>query len=187
MIDLSIIVPVYNVKKYIRPCFESIYHQGLDEERFEVIIINDGTKDNSMEIIEDFINQHPNIIIVNQTNQGLSVVRNNGIAMARGEYILMPDSDDLLVYNSLPYLLEKAKASKPDLVVADFIVMLSGDVDDLQMDTIQQKDGFVNEKSGEQLFIEDLSPYQSYVWRTLFRRQFILDNDLKFLLTSLKD
>lgn len=180
MIELSIIVPVYNVKKYIRPCFESIFHQGLDEERFEVIVINDGTKDNSMEIIQNFISIHSNIIVVNQKNQGLSVVRNNGIAMAKGEYILMPDSDDILVYNSLPFLLEKARESKADLIVADFMEMLSDDVDKLQMENIKQRDGNVKEKSGEQLFIEDLSPYQSYVWRTLFRRQFLLDNGLRF-------
>ena len=57
MIKLSIIVPVYNVEEYIRPCFESIFKQGLDEECFEVIIVNDGTKDRSMEMIQDIIEQ----------------------------------------------------------------------------------------------------------------------------------
>ena len=107
MIKLSIIVPVYNVEQYIRPCFESIFHQGLDDSCYEVIIIDDGSKDNSMEVIQDFISIHSNIIVVHQENQGLSVVRNNGIALAKGEYIFMPDSDDLLIYNSLPFLLEK--------------------------------------------------------------------------------
>ena len=120
MLSLSIIVPVYNVEKYIRPCIESIFNQGLDEECFEVIIINDGTKDRSMEIIADIISQHNNITVVNQENQGLSVVRNNGIALAKGEYILMPDSDDLLIENSVPKLLEAALSTKADLVVADF-------------------------------------------------------------------
>ena len=56
--DLSIIVPVYNVEKYIRACIESIYRQGLDENCFELIIVNDGTQDQSMDIISDIIEQH---------------------------------------------------------------------------------------------------------------------------------
>ena len=177
---LSIIVPVYNVKAYIRPCFESIFHQGLDDSCYEVIIIDDDSKDNSMEVIQDFISIHSNIIVVHQENQGLSVVRNNGIALAKGEYIFMPDSDDLLIYNSLPFLLEKALTSKADLIVADFMEMLTYDVDELQMDTIKQKDGTFKEKTGEQLLLEDLSPYECYVWRTLFRKEFIINNHISF-------
>lgn len=100
-LQLSIIVPVYNVEKYIRACIESIFKQGLDEDTFEVIIVNDGTKDRSMEVIQDIIDQHKNITVINQENQGLSMARNNGMAIARGEYLLMPDSDDLLVENSV--------------------------------------------------------------------------------------
>ena len=111
--DLSIIVPIYNVEQYVRACIESIYQQGLDEDRFEVILVNDGTKDKSMEMIADIIQQHKNITVINQENQGLSMARNNGIAMAKGEYILMPDSDDLLIENSVEPLLEKPWRQKP--------------------------------------------------------------------------
>ena len=83
--DLSIIVPVYNVEKYVRPCIESIFKQGLDDTDFEVIIVNDGTKDRSMEMIADIIQQHNNITVINQENQSLSIARNNGIAAAKGE------------------------------------------------------------------------------------------------------
>ena len=90
--DLSIIVPVYNVEKYVRACLESIFRQGLDEDRFEVIIVNDGTRDRSMEMIADIIGQHKNITVINQENQGLSVDRNNGVKAAKGDYIIMPES-----------------------------------------------------------------------------------------------
>ena len=103
--ELSVIIPVYNVEKYIRTCIESIYRQGLSEDHFEVILINDGTQDRSMEVIADIIEAHKNITVINQENQGLSMARNNGIAIAKGEYILMPDSDDLLIENSLKPLL----------------------------------------------------------------------------------
>ena len=123
-IQLSIIVPVYNVEMYIRPCIESIFNQGLDEKYFEVIIVNDGTEDRSMEMIQDLIIFHKNIIVINQKNQGISIARNVGIAAANGEYILMPDSDDLLIENSLKPLLDIAIKTKADLVVADYLKML---------------------------------------------------------------
>ena len=66
MTKLSIIVPVYNVEEYIRPCIESIFRQGLDDSDFEVIIVNDGTEDRSMEVIADIIGNHDNVTVINQ-------------------------------------------------------------------------------------------------------------------------
>ena len=178
---LSIIVPVYNVEKYIRPCMESIFQQGLDEDCFEVIIVNDGTKDHSMEVIQDIIEQHKNIIVINQENQGLSVARNNGIAKAKGEYILMPDSDDLLIENSLKPLLEKAIETKVDLVVADYTVMTDEEIESAN-NYPEKKETKLNyiEKNGLQLLLEDLDPIQSFVWRTLYKRVFLQNNHLLF-------
>lgn len=177
--QLSIIVPVYNVEKYVHACIESIYHQNLDEDIFEVIIVNDGTKDHSMEMIQDMISQHSNITVINQENRGLSVARNNGLARAKGEYILMPDSDDLLIDNSLSILLEKALESKADLVVADFLEMTDEEIK--RLDNVAQKYLKVKEKTGEQMFLEDLNPRQCYVWRTLYRRAFVQENNLTFI------
>lgn len=178
--DLSIIVPVYNVEQYIRTCIESIYKQGLDEDRFEVLIVNDGTKDKSMEVIQDIIAQHKNIVVINQENLSLSVARNNGIAAAKGKYILMIDSDDLLIENSLSRLLDLALEEEVDLLVADFLEM--------DNEIITSSSSYVNQnrfefkrKTGIQLFLEDLNPNQCYVWRTLYKRSFILENNLKFV------
>ena len=178
--DLSIIVPVYNVEQYVRTCIESIYKQGLDEDRFEVLIVNDGTKDKSMEVIQDIIAQHKNIVVINQENLSLSVARNNGIAAAKGKYILMIDSDDLLIENSLSRLLDLALEEEVDLLVADFLEM--------DNEIITSSSSYVNQnrfefkrKTGIQLFLEDLNPNQCYVWRTLYKRSFILENNLKFV------
>ena len=92
MTNLSIIVPVYNVEKYIRPCIESIFRQGLTDDSFEVILVNDGTPDHRMEVISDFIQAHHNIKIIEQQNQGLSMARNNGMQKAIGEYLIFVDS-----------------------------------------------------------------------------------------------
>lgn len=178
MLKLSIIVPVYNVERYIRPCIESIINQDLDESCYELIIINDGSTDKSMEMIADIISQHNNIIVINQENLSLSVARNNGIALAKGEYILMPDSDDLLIENSLKPLLDKAIETKVDMIAADFIPMEDEEISNIQ--TIPQKDFHVKEETGEQFFIEDLSPKACYVWRTLYRREFLIKEKLSF-------
>lgn len=178
--DLSIIVPVYNVEKYVRPCLESIFKQGLDESRFEVIIVNDGSTDRSMEVIADIITAHSNITIINQENHGLSVARNNGIAAAKGEYILMPDSDDLLIENSLKPLLEKALETKVDMMVADFLTMTDDEIEHTNTSMLQQPTYEFTMKTGRELFLQDMNPYHCYVWRTLYRREFITSNNISF-------
>ena len=147
MTKLSIIVPVYNVEKYIRPCIESIFKQGLDDADFEVIIVNDGTPDRSMEMIADIIQQHSNITVINQENQGVSIARNNGIQNARGNYILFIDSDDLLIDNTLPYLLDKAISSKADIIVADFAEKDDNGITTFLQQSFHQKNGNIEEYS----------------------------------------
>lgn len=178
MKQLSIIVPVYNVERYVCSCIESIYNQGLDENIFELIIINDGSKDRSMEMIDGILKEHSNITVVNQENQGLSVARNNGIEIAKGKYILMPDSDDLLINNSLSILLEKAIKTNADIIVADFLEMEDSEV--VKITDIQQKINFIK-KTGQELLIEDLNPFQCYVWRSLFKRDFLIKNCIRFI------
>lgn len=180
MIQLSIIVPVFNVEKYIRLCIETIYRQKLNEERFEVIIINDGTMDKSMEVIEDIIEKHKNIVVINQENLSLSVARNNGIAAAKGKYILMIDSDDLLIENSLSRLLDLALEEEVDLLVADFLEM-NNEIITSSSSYVNQNRFEYKRKTGIQLFLEDLNPNQCFVWRTLYKRSFILENNLKFV------
>ena len=182
-IQLSIIVPIYNVEKYVRPCIESIFQQNLDEDIFEVIIVNDGTEDRSMEMIQDIIEQHKNITIINQENQGLSVARNNGIAVAKGEYILMLDSDDLLIKYSIKPLLQKAIETNVDLVIAGFMEK-SNDEIKVQRNTPlkkQKKEISIIEKTGEQVFMEDINPHQPYIWRVFFRKDFITLHHLVFI------
>lgn len=178
MTKLSIIVPVYNVENYIRPCFESIFKQGLDDCDFEVVIVNDGTTDRSLEMISDLIEEHNNITIIHQKNQGLSIARNNGVKASKGEYIFMPDPDDLLIENSLKPILEKALESHADIIMADFITMTNEEIEESNI--IQQKDIKITEKTGEQIFMEDLSPYECFVWRSLFRRAYLIEANLRF-------
>ena len=178
MIKLSIIVPIYNVEKYIRACIESIFNQGLSDDDFELILVNDGTPDNSMEKIADIIGEHNNVTIIEQENQGLSVARNNGIKKSVGEYILFVDSDDLLIEKCIYPLITSATRSKADLVVADFLEM---DSELISPKEISAKNNFlIKERTGEALFLEDFDPKDCHVWHTLYRREFLLNNNIRF-------
>lgn len=177
MILLSIIIPIYNVEKYICSCIESIYRQSLDENDFEVILINDGTKDNSMEVIADIISQHSNIIVLDQKNQGQATARNNGLDRARGEYVIMIDSDDLLIDNTLGPLLEKAKSNDFDLTIGDFLELHDEEITDLHY--YSPKDFIVQEKTGNELLLE-LNPHHCYIWRIIYKREFLTKNGIKF-------
>jgi glycosyltransferase involved in cell wall biosynthesis len=182
-LKLSIIVPVYNVENYIRDCLNSIFRQGLNEDVFEVIIINDGTKDNSMIVITDLISQHHNIIIINQENQGSSVAWNNGITIAKGEYILLVDADDLLMEGRLRPLLEKAVETKADLVVPDFLEIVDEDVKESKIALLNSasQELLFQEKTGKDFFLKDLHPSQCFVWRTLYKKEFLIQNHLSFV------
>ena len=90
---LSIVIPVYNVEKYVSECLDSCLEQNVDITDYEIIIVNDGSTDNSANLINLYAKQS-NIIIINQENLGLSAARNAGIKIAKGEYIWIVDSDD---------------------------------------------------------------------------------------------
>lgn len=104
---LSIIIPVYDVEPFVRGTLDSIYKQGVDENLFEVIVVNDGTPDNSMDIVVEFADTHPNLVIINQENQGLSAARNAGMKVAKSDYIWTVDSDDSITENSISQALEE--------------------------------------------------------------------------------
>lgn len=120
---LSIIVPVYNVELYIERCLRSLLeNQDLPPEDYEVIVTNDGSPDNCRTIIEGLQKEFPNLILINQKNQGVSVARNEAIDIARGGYILAIDSDDYIHPNSLRKALERAEQDQLDILYAGFEV-----------------------------------------------------------------
>ncbi|WP_151978164.1 glycosyltransferase family 2 protein [Acinetobacter soli] len=117
---LSLIIPIYNVEKYIIDCLNVLVNQVADCD-IEIILIDDGTPDNSIFLIEEFLKDKPirvknKFIIHNQRNQGLSAARNSGIELARGEYIAFLDSDDIVSENYFKILLEKINLHHPDII-----------------------------------------------------------------------
>ncbi len=111
--DLSLIIPVYNVERYLPMCLESVVRQGLED--YEAIIVDDGSTDGSSKICDEFALQYPQIRVIHQENQGLSGARNTGIKNAKGKYVYFVDSDDFLVPNSLSKVLEIALSHDADV------------------------------------------------------------------------
>ena len=101
MTKISIIVPVYNVERYITRCLESCVSQDLPNNEYEIIVVNDGTPDNSMQIVNEFAQKYSNIVVIEQDNQGLSGARNTGLKNAKGDYVWFVDSDDWIECNCL--------------------------------------------------------------------------------------
>lgn len=115
---VSIIVPVYNTAKYLEKCFKSISSQTY--KNIEIIVVNDGSPDNSDAIITAFIEQEPRAIYIKQNNQGVSVARNNGVSIAQGDYILFCDSDDYYPEKAVETLANKAAHQEADIVIGNY-------------------------------------------------------------------
>ena len=112
---VSIIIPVYNVEKYLKQCVESVIRQSFKD--VEIILIDDGSKDGSGKICDDFAKRDPRIKVFHKKNGGLSDARNYGIDRASGQYIMFIDSDDWIDYDYVATYVEVAKNETADLVV----------------------------------------------------------------------
>lgn len=118
MPKISVIIPVYNVEKYLRPCLDSVLVQTFKD--FEVICVNDGSTDNSAQILAEYERKDDRIKIINQENQGLSMARNNGLTQAQGKYIYFMDSDDAIHPQTLEILYFFITKYNADMVCFDF-------------------------------------------------------------------
>ncbi|MBS7334508.1 MAG: glycosyltransferase [Weeksellaceae bacterium] len=116
---ISVIVPVYNTEKYLTKCLDSILNQTLKD--IEVIVVNDGSKDNSQNIIEDFKRLDSRIISIIKENEGLSDARNTGIDKANGEFIAFIDSDDYIASNMFEKMYYLAKKHNSEIVLCDLV------------------------------------------------------------------
>ena len=95
---LSIIVPMYNTSQWLKRCLDSLNNQGLETQEYEIIVVNDGSTDNSEEVFLEYRKEHPgmNLTLLSQANAGLSAARNAGTRQAQGEYVWWVDSDDFV-------------------------------------------------------------------------------------------
>lgn len=169
---LSIIIPIYNVEKYIDKCFESIYNQDVDDTLFEVIAVNDGTPDNSMKIVEKYAKEHTNLRVINKVNGGVSSARNLGIETAIGKYIMFVDPDDYLTNCSLVPLVAKLYNSSTDIILYRAFI---GDKEfDSWINYVSEDETI----SGVELFNRGYK--RGAVWGCTYNRLFLENNQLYF-------
>lgn len=117
---LSIIIPVYNVEDYIRKCLSSCLKLNLKESDYEIIVVDDGSPDNSLSIVKDVASKNSNIRIFSKPNGGLSSARNYGLERARGRYVWFIDSDDYIIPDIIPFILSKMEENKLDMYVINW-------------------------------------------------------------------
>ncbi|RIV74386.1 glycosyltransferase family 2 protein [Flagellimonas aequoris] len=171
---LSIVVPVYNVEAYIEKCLRSVYNQDLSPVQFEVIVVNDGTKDKSLEICEVLQKEFTDLKIISQENKGLSGARNTGLSHAKGDYVWFVDSDDWLPANCLKQIVDTLKIKSPDLLWLGHSVVHNGEI--IRTYIPAPIDEPV---AGDEFFAHHLQGLY-YIWKFIYSREFLSNNNLFF-------
>ena len=173
MVKLSIIIPVYNVEKYIRKCILSCINQDVQHDCYEIIVINDGTPDNSMSIVDELSNKYDIIKVYNQENQGLSVARNHGLNNAIGKYVWFVDSDDSIIDNCLKGIVDILDL-EPDVLEISYQKVYENGTSPIE---VKQKktEGFVE---GKELLLK--GDYPTPAQFSIYNREFLLRHNLSF-------
>jgi len=183
---VSVIVPVYNVEQYIGSCIDSILMQ--DHTELEIILVDDGSTDNSGQICDDYARKDDRIKVFHIENSGLSGARNYGTAQATGEFIYYLDGDDCFTEGALSSSVAKIKGNV-DAVVSKFETYFS-DTGKRVPEPFEFKDEYVEGKSGEDGFACLINNIDRPLWsgcRVLFRRSLMIDNGLSFRLDLLSE
>lgn len=123
MSKFSIIVPCYNVEKYLNQCVESLCGQTLED--IEIILVDDGSPDNSGKICDEWANKDSRITVIHKPNGGVSAARNDGLKIAKGEYVLFCDSDDWMALDALEKLYTAGVSENADVVIGDYYQVYS--------------------------------------------------------------
>lgn len=170
---LSVIIPVYNAGRYIGKCLESLYRQGLVETDFEVILVDDGSQDDSLMRMKNFAALHSNIQVISQKNQGVSAARNNGLKRAEGTYVYFMDADDYLVDAALGQLLTVAETNQLEVVRGELIEVDREDRFLRASLRFEQRKVFANQLLDGFAFYENVFQGAFYCWLLLFERSFL--------------
>ena len=174
MPKVSIIVPVYNVEKYLSKCLDNLINQTLKD--IEIICVNDGSKDSSAEILEKYAQKDKRIVVLNQENAGLSAARNNGMDIAKGEYIGFVDSDDWVDPDFYAKLIDAAERHDADVACGSIIRER------------RHSRKFRIHYTKEECFIfpqEKIDaarvPDMCYVWNKIYRAEYLNNLKLRFI------
>ena len=185
MVKVSVIVPVYNNEEYLDKCLSSLIGQSLED--IEIICVNDGSVDSSLDILNNYKQKDNRIVVLSQENQGAGASRNNGIDIANGEYISFVDADDWLEENALKKLYENAVRNNSEIVLFNSVERWPDsqtkeriyippddetDYDNLVFDYNYSKNLVMNA-----MFV---------VWSKIYRTSFIKENNIRIVLRLIR-
>lgn len=173
---LSVIVPVYNASKYLRPCLDSILSQSYPD--FEVLLVDDGSTDDSGSICDEYARRDSRVRVFHKTNGGVSSARNLGLDQAQGEFVCFVDADDVVLADALSILVKGMK-NGADLSIGGYEVY-----DECDNRTFSVRERLTENISVRECMVQMYYPkyyyYQGYLWNKLFRREIIQADSLRF-------
>ena len=175
---LSIIIPLYNCEKYIKQCLDTIFRQEMNESEFEVIVIDDGSKDSGYSLASEYAKRYQNIFVIKQENQGVACARNNALEKATGDYVTFVDADDMLVSGSLSTLIKIAVENKADIVKAAHKEVPEDAV--CEDFSSSHDNSSIQVMTGEEAIVNVTRMKEGYCWGYLISRKLITDNRLSF-------
>ena len=181
---VSVIIPVYNVELYLDECLDSVCNQTLKD--IEIICINDGSTDRSLQILQNFARQDERIIIINQENHGVSYTRNTGIRKAAGKYVYFLDSDDYIAYDALEVLVAAMEANDLEMLLFNARVFGDANVEDnrikVDINYYKRIHEYPAVCKGEDLFklLRENKEFVAPVSTYLIKRDFIIENKFLF-------
>lgn len=177
-IKVTVIIPIYNMELYLAECLETVTNQTLRE--IEILCINDGSTDNSLQILENYRKSDTRFVIIDQKNHGVAASRNQGIQMAQGKYVMFMDSDDKYPDE---YVIEKLY----EAAEAYHVKIAGGEFSDFDPDgKINSRSDYENDMLGGYLFTTDrIVEYKEYQFdygyhRFIYNRQFLINNQIIF-------
>ena len=172
---LSIIIPVYNLGDLISRCLESIVSQNFSD--YEVIIIDDGSEDHSVDICKEYVKMYSNIVLLSQSNRGVSVARNRGIKEAKGDWICFIDGDDFVECESFSYILENKN-------INDYDCIISRSYTNNGEKQIKERYKFPSKYIDKTFTGLELGVKEGYfrgsIWGAFFRRKILIQNNIWF-------
>ncbi len=175
MVQVSIIVPIYNTGSYLHKCIKSILSQTLTN--FELILVNDGSMDESGQICDEYAKQDSRIKVIHKKNEGVSVARNTGISIAQGEYIGFIDSDDWIEPDMYEKLYNIALQKKCEVVMCDAVTKYDNKSDEEDTMPRLPEDVLLYKKD---IYPELLREMAGSVWRCIYKKDLIKNNQITF-------
>ncbi|WP_299362442.1 glycosyltransferase [Winogradskyella sp.] len=174
---LSIIIPLYNSGEFLPTCLDSLLRQGLDPNDYEILIINDGSTDNSLDIANAYVEANSSIRVFSKENGGVGSARNKGLSLAKGDYIYFIDPDDYLADRTLPILLDVTESNTLDILtfgsksVENSVLQTESNLhDNIELSTIYNGIDYIANFR-----------FQNEVWWYLIKHSFIKEAQIRFI------